>query len=351
MGGYVRVETKVGIINNKKRICLYFQYNPTIINLIKQIEGRKWSASNKFWHIPYQENAIKILNEQFKGKLEFNKKVEVPAEYIDTLNKLDYSEPTIKSYQNHFKLFLRYYADIKPENINPKQIRKYIVYLVETKQYSASSQNNAINAIRFYYTKVLGLELEEFYTPRPHRTKSIPKILNEKEVALILKNLSELREKCMVFLVYSAGLNPSEIIYLKPKNIDSQKMKIFINSAKKDKDRYVVLADKLLILLREYFQKYKPKEWLFESNPGKQYSKRRLQKAFQIAVKKSGINKPATLTILKNSFAVHLIEKGVDIRYIQQMLGHKYSKTTMKYLKVSKRDLKSIKSPLDSLEI
>ena len=155
----------------------------------------------------------------------------------------------------------------------------------------------------------------------------------------------------MIFLIYSAGLTPSEITYIKLKDIDPKKMQIFISSAKGDKDRFVVLSKKLLVLLREYYKKYKPKEWLFEGNYGKQFSKRTIQKVFKNAVIKSGINKPATLTILKNSFAVHLIEKGVDIRYIQKMLGHKSSKTTMKYLKVSKRDLSVIKSPLDNLDL
>ncbi len=348
------VKMKEACINGQKRIALLFDYDKDTIELIKQIEGRKWSASNKFWHIPYQENAIQKLNEQFKGRLKFieqKKTSEFPPEYLETLKLKDYSEPTIKTYLNNFRLFLKHYPDIEPAEISPDQIREYIIYLVENKKYSVSSQNNAINAIRFYYTKVLGQELEDFYAPRPHKPKSTPKVLNEQEVAAILKNVTDLRDKCMVFLVYSAGLTPSEIIYLKPEDINSSSMKIYISSAKGDKDRNVVLADRLLVLLREYFKKYKPKEWLFESSPGRQYSRRNLQKSFQNAVKKSGISKPATLTILKNSFAVHLIEKGVDIRYIQQMLGHKHSKTTMKYLKVSKRDLKTIKSPLDSLDV
>jgi integrase/recombinase XerD len=275
----------------------------------------------------------------------------IPPEYLATLISLNYSEPTIKSYRLHFQRFLKFYPTTKPENISQEQLREYIVYLVNEKKYSSSSQNNAINAIRFYYIKVLHREIEDFYLPRPRKAKINPLILNEKEVSIILKSITDLREKAMIFLIYSAGLSPSEIIYLKPDQIDSKNMKIFISSSKGNKDRYVVLAEKLLFLLREYFMKYKPKDWLFESYQGKQYSKRNLQKAFQAAVKKSGINKTATLTILKNSFAVHLIEKGVDMRYIQQMLGHKHVKTTMKYLRVSKRDLKAITSPLDNLDI
>ena len=116
-------------------------------------------------------------------------------------------------------------------------------------------------------------------------------------------------------------------------------------------EKVVVETKKILNLLREYFRQYKPQKWLFERSTGIQFPKRTIQKYFQKAVIESGINKPATLTILKNSFAIHLIEKGVDIRYIQQMLGHKNSKTTMKYLKVSKRDLSVIQSPLDNLDV
>ncbi|MBN1326804.1 MAG: site-specific integrase [Candidatus Cloacimonetes bacterium] len=349
-----RIEFKECFIEEQKRIALLFDYDIEIIEMVKQIEGRKWSVSSNFWHIPYREKADQYLNAMFTGKLEFyehNKKPEFPPEYLKTLKLKNFSEATIKTYLNNFRLFMKHFPKSNPTEITHEQIREYIIFLVEKKKYSPSAQNNAINSIRFYYTQVLSQELEDFYAPRPHKPKSIPKILNEQEVAAVLQHVTDLRDRCMIFLIYSAGLTPSEIIYLKPQDLDSRKMKIFISSASGDKDRYVVLADKLLTILRNYFKIYKPEVWLFESFPGKQYSRRKLQKSFQNAVKISGITKPATLTILKNSFAVHLLEKGVDIRYIQQMLGHKHSKTTLKYLKVSKRDIKAIKSPLDDLEI
>jgi len=276
---------------------------------------------------------------------------DIVMKYLRAMKLHNYNESTIITYKQHFQQFLKFFEYSKPDEIPFGEIRQYILYLIEEKKYSASSQNNAINAIKLYYNKVINREIDDFYLPRPRRAKTIPKILNEQEVSKILKNINNLRNKCMVFLIYSAGLSPSEVTYLKIANIDSNKMKIFISSAKGDKDRYVILAEKILNLLREYFKMYKPTEWLFESKPGQRYSKRSLQKSFQIAVKKSGIIKPATLSILKNSFAVHLLEKGVDVRYIQQMLGHKHSKTTMRYLRVSKRDLSAIKSPLDDLDV
>ena len=273
------------------------------------------------------------------------------SEYIETLELMGYNESTIITYRQYFQQFLIFFENTDPEEIPLEKIRQYILYLVEDRKYSTSAQNNAINAIKFYYNKVLQCEIDDFYVPRPHRAKTIPKILNEQEVSLILKNITDLRYKCMIFLIYSAGLSLSEIQYLKPEHIDSKNMKIFISSAKGDKNRFVILSEKILDLLRKYFRNYKPREWLFESKPGIHYSKRNLQKAFKAAVKKSGIIKPATLSILKNSFAVHLLEKGVDVRYIQKLLGHKHAKTTMKFLRVSKRDLHAIISPLDNLDI
>ncbi len=274
-----------------------------------------------------------------------------PSEYIETLKLKNYSVPTIKTYKQHFNRFLRYFKGIEPEKISSNQIREFILYLVRERKYSVSSQHNAINAIKFYYNEILKREIDDYYLPRPKKEKKLPQVLNEREVSKILKCIKDLRDRCMIFLIYSAGLTPSEVTYIKVKDIDSNEMKIFISSAKGDKDRFVVLSSKVLNLLREYYKIYHPVEWLFEKTKGVQYSKRNLQKAFQSAVLKSGISKPANLTILKNSFAVHLIEKGVDIRYIQQMLGHKHSKTTMRFLKVSKRDLSVIQSPLDNLDV
>ena len=344
-----------------KRIALILNYDKDIINSIKQINGRRWSTSDKFWHIPYKDNYLDLLNKQFEGDINFvivdnknsNKNIDVnlPTEYIETLKLKNYSKPTIKTYRQHIIRFLKYYSYIDPKGISNEQIREFILFLVKEKHYSTSSQNQAINAIKLYYKEVLKKEIEDFYLPRPKREKRLPKVLSESEVSNILKCIENVRDKCMIFLIYSAGLTPSEVTFIKVKDVDSEKMRIFISSAKGDKDRNVILSKKLLKLLREYYKKYKPEKWLFESYPGKQYSKRKLQKSFQIAVQKSKITKPATLTILKNSFAVHLIEKGVDVRFVQQMLGHKHSKTTMKYLKVSKRDLSVIQSPLDNLDV
>ena len=359
------IKTKVISLYDEKRIALIFSYDEESILLVKQIKGRKWSDSDKFWHIPYSENYLKKLNSRFGSKLEFIESVDIeqkpvikkkaaitiPSEYIETLKLKNYSDPTIKSYRLHFKRFLNYYNGTKLEDINYEQIRKYLLYLVEEKKYSTSAQNQAINSIKFYYEKVLGKPVEKYYVPRPRKEKKLPEVLSEEEVTKILKQIKNLKHKCIIYLIYSAGLRLTEVVHLKISDIQSDRKQIFIRSAKGNKDRYALLSDIILEMLREYYQIYKPRIWLFEGKPGEQYSGRSIQIIFKRAVKNSGIIKHATIHTLRHSFATHLLEHGTDLRYIQELLGHKSSKTTEIYTHITHTAKNKIVSPLDNLNL
>ena len=357
----MKVETRECNIGDKKRIALIFPYNDSIISLVKQIEGRKWSASRKFWHIPFHENFLTELNKQFEGKLEFveqkteiNKKQiksKIPPEYLETLKLKNYSQATIKTYRLHFQRFLKYYSEIQLEDITHEQIRKYLLYLVQEKHYSTSAQNQAINSIKYYYEKVLGKPVEKYYVPRPRKEKKLPEVLSEEEVTRILKQIKNLKHKCIIYLIYSAGLRLTEVVHLKITDIQSDRRQIFIRSAKGNKDRYVILSDTILKLLREYYKEYKPTIWLFENQPGIQYSRRSVQKIFRKAVENSGVKKHATIHTLRHSFATHLLEHGTDLRYIQELLGHKSSRTTEIYTHITHTAKNKIVSPLDILDI
>ncbi len=355
------IKTEIHNIRNEKRIALMFDYDEEIIALVKQIKGRKWSSSNKFWHIPFTENFLENLNNRFHGTLEFREikpknikkpiKNQFPPEYIETLKLRNYSAPTIKTYRLHFQRFLKYYSDTKLKHITHEQIRQYLLYLVEVKKYSTSAQNQAINSIKFYYEKVLGNPIEKYYVPRPRKEKKLPEVLSEEEVTRILKQIKNLKHKCIIYLIYSAGLRLTEVVHLRIADIHSDRKQIFIRSAKGNKDRYGILSDTVIDLLRKYYKKYKPQYWLFEGKPGEQFSRRAIQKFFKTAVLKSKINKPATIHTLRHSFATHLLEHGTDLRYIQELLGHKSSKTTEIYTHVSRTARNKIKSPLDNLEL
>ena len=339
-------------IDSENRIALIFDYDTEIIAIVKQIMGRKWSKERRFWHIPCQEEIIINLKRKYGDKFDIRIKNEsILEQFIVAMTEKNYSDSTIKTYRQYLQRFLNFFPTTKIENITSQQIREYLLYLIEKKKYSTSAQNQVVNAIGLYYREVLKRSLDKSCLIRPRREKKLPKTITENDVKMIFRQIDDLRTKCMAFFIYSAGLTPSELTYLKISDIDSTAKKVFISSRLGDKDRTVILSEKLLYLLRSYFKKYQPKYWLFEQAPKIQFSKNIFQKKLQIAVRKSGINKEANATILKNSFASHLIEKGIDIRFVQQILGHKNSKTTMRYLQVSKRDFTAITSPLDDLDL
>ncbi len=184
---------------------------------------------------------------------------------------------------------------------------------------------------------------------RPRSEKKLPTVLSEQEVGNLLNATENLKHKTILMLCYSAGLRLSELINMKIKDIDSSRMQVRIKQAKGKKDRYSLLSVKLLQVLREYFKKYKPKEWLFEGATGGLYSARSIQLIMHDATLKAGITKKVSVHTLRHSFATHLLENGTDLRYIQSLLGHESSKTTEVYTHITTKGFDQIKSPLDKL--
>ncbi|MCK9400098.1 MAG: tyrosine-type recombinase/integrase [Bacteroidales bacterium] len=226
-----------------------------------------------------------------------------------------------------------------------------MLYLIEHRDISISYQNQSINAIKFYYEQVLGRLVKSYHIQRPRRERKLPNVLSEEEVQMILNNTDNLKHKAILSLIYSAGLRRSELINLQPTDIDSKRMYVIIRGGKGNKDRYSILSEKVLILLRKYFRKYKPFNWLFEGQFGGQYSASSIQNILKNAVAKARIKKKVTVHTLRHCFATHLLEHGVDLRYIQELLGHKNAKTTEIYTHITQRGLGKIKSPLDNLDI
>lgn len=244
-----------------------------------------------------------------------------------------------------------YYKDLDPEKITEEQIREYLLYLIEQRDVSISYQNQSINAIKFYYEQVLGRPVQTYYIQRPKKERTLPNVLSEEEVLSIIKCAENLKHRAMLSLIYSSGLRLGEMINLKLHDIDSKRMLIIVKQGKGKKDRVTLLSVKILHLLREYFKKYKPRDYLFEGQFGEQYSSTSVQKVFRMAKQKAGIRKKATVHTLRHSFATHLLERGTDLRYIQSLLGHQSAKTTEIYTHITKRGLDKITSPLDNLEL
>ncbi|MEZ4888726.1 MAG: tyrosine-type recombinase/integrase [Chitinophagales bacterium] len=353
------------------------------VKAIKTVVGRMWHPEQKFWTVPYTKDTLTKLQGLFGSELEltFRPKTTIPDSYTappkkekpkakkkakeklplkhpEALIALEqqlmlkrYSFATIKSYKSHFSLFLLQYNDTKPEDISEQQIIEYILQQIEERKISESTQNSIINSIKFYYESVLNNPRKVYKIPRPKKPKQLPNVLSEQEVVELIRVVDNLKHKCILLLIYSAGLRRSEVINLKVKDIQKARNCVFVKGAKGKKDRYTLLSEKVLGYLREYYKQEKPVDWLFEGQYGGQYSPTSVQKIFTAAKLKSKVNSYATVHTLRHSFATHLLERGVDLRYIQKLLGHDSIKTTEIYTHITKKGMEKLQSPLDNLDI
>jgi len=237
-----------------------------------------------------------------------------------------------------------------PEELGSEEVIDYIEYLTDVRKVSVSYRNQTISALKFLYRKVLRRPLIIEELPRPKKERKLPTVLSKDEVTRLLDSVRNRKHRAILMLVYSAGLRESEVVRLKLEDIDVERRLIHIKGSKGRKDRYTLLSSVALEALRDYYRFYRPRKWLF---PGKRkdrhISARTVQKVVTAAGKRAGIRKKLTTHTLRHSFATHLLENGTDLRYIQELLGHKSSKTTQIYTHVNRKDLARIVSPLDRI--
>lgn len=263
-----------------------------------------------------------------------------------------YSQSTIKTYLNEMAQLLSLLKDTSADTLTTDHLKRYLVFCFEKLLLKENTLHSRINALKFYYEQVLGREKFFWEIPRPKKPFILPNVLGEKEITRLFNSIKNLKHKAILFTAYSAGLRISEVVNLKLQDINSDRMQIKIVAAKGKKDRYVNLSPVLLDILRSYIKRaeLRPSVYLFESEiPGEPYSSRSAQKVFQRARDLAGIRRDITFHSLRHSFATHLLEKGIDIRFIKDILGHFSIKTTQRYAHVSKEKLIQINSPLDDL--
>ncbi len=263
-----------------------------------------------------------------------------------------YSPSTIKTYLNEMAQLLRTIHPFSADALTPEHLRRYLVYCHEKLKLSENTLYSRINALKFYYEQVLFREKFFYEIPRPKRPLLLPKLLNEKELSALFNALGNRKHKAMLFTAYSAGLRVSEIVNLKIAHIDSGRMQILVANAKGKKDRYVNLSPVLLDILRQYIKSFQPRPRIFLFESGQTYDAypaRTVQQIFSNAKRIAGIRKEVGIHSLRHSFATHLLDKGTDIKYIKDLLGHFNIRTTERYLHVSKRQLVNIASPFDDL--
>lgn len=267
------------------------------------------------------------------------------------LKEKRYSIHTINSYLSHLKLFFKYCGDKDPAEISDKETGSFMHDFIVTNKYSASFQNQAISAIKIYYEINGGKEINSSGFERPRRSRSLPKVFSKEEVMQIFNATRNSKHKLILWLVYSCGLRRSEVINIRLTDLDTSRGTLHIREGKGNVDRMVPIAEKIWDKIRSYLKSYKPVEYLFEGQKGGRYSVESVYNVFKQSLRKAGINKEVGIHSLRHSYATHLHESGLDIRFIQELLGHKSTRTTEIYTHVSRRDLINIKSPIEDMDI
>jgi site-specific recombinase XerD len=237
------------------------------------------------------------------------------------------------------------------EQFDSDKVNSYHQHLIQEKGYSSTTLNQSVSAIKLYYQKVLKRDMVFDEVLRPKRERELPKVWSPEQVTRILKQVENVKHKALLSLIYGGGLRVGEVLNLTLADINSETMRIRIIQGKGKKDRYTLLSERSLEMLRTYARAYKPKNYLFEGQFGGKYSSTSVAKVLNMAIEKAGVPKVGSVHSLRHSFATHLLEAGVDIRYIQELLGHYSSKTTEIYTHVSNKYLSGIKSPMDTLHI
>lgn len=386
-------------------IGIYFEKNGQMQSAIQKQAGCKWSRTNSCWYVSCTGENYRRLKSAFENKAELeitelkkfllekrknnpvlasanqNKPVlkteiknntatrtkhsakhnyhTISRENTDALQKFNqhlalkaYSQSTIRTYENEFRRFLHTIKDKPASEFSVSRLKDYFQYCYRKLHLSENTLHSRINALKFYYEQVLGREKFFWEIPRPKKHLILPKVLGEEELRRLFAAANNLKHKAILFTAYSAGLRVSEVINLRLQDIDRERKQLFIYCSKGKKDRYVALSPLLLDVLESYYKIWTPKptNYLFESNEqGEAYSIRSAQVIFHNAKQKAGISKTISFHGLRHSFATHMLEKGVDVKYIKEILGHFNIKTTERYLHVKRETLINIVSPLDAL--
>lgn len=367
------------LIDKKKQIGLKFEYNETLAQILKgnqdfvwsnyynmfycknsrknidwiyQIfKGIAWINSQSFFQKKYKgRNTIPDTIEEYRNRVKIKGVRYCPEEFYDKLENKHYALNTSKTYISMFEKFMNAHKNKALINIDDREITNYLKFL-RLEGRSNSYINSMINSIKFYYETVKGMPNRFYDVDRPIKRKTLPKVISLQEVEAIINCTYNIKHKCIITLLYSAGLRRSELLNLKITDVDSKRMVITVRDGKRNKDRQTLLAPELLTLLRKYYKEYRPKKYLFEGQFGEQYSATSVGKVLARSATRAGIIKRVTPHMLRHSFATHLLENGTDLRYIQELLGHNSTLTTEIYTQVALNSIKNIESPVKLLNL
>ena len=335
---------------------------------LSQFTDRRYSKRLRCFYIRYTAEALKDLHSVLCTHDEIKLQgfddscslldaplakhaVIIPPTYADKLVRMRYSKATYDNYMIQFRMFLMHIHPTPVEQVNERIVHSYMLYLVNEKKVSPATQNQAINAIKFYLEQVMEGERRVYYTERPRKEWKLPVVLSNDEVKTLFYHTDNVKHRAIMFLFYSSGLRMSELLHLKWIDLDPGRKLIYVRCGKGKKDRRTILSPLAYDYLTHYKGIYSTNEWVFEGVRGGPYTARSVNNMIKRNARRAGIEKNISAHTLRHSFATHMLEGGADLRYIQALLGHESSKTTERYTHITQTGLDKLHSPLDVLMV
>jgi integrase/recombinase XerD len=372
------------------RIALKFSYDNELIRIVKELPDAHWSAGNKYWHFSDSPDVISLLLKAFSGKanvdyssiktnlaekirlkkeeeekqrIEINSfRVGVRLPLLSKTGEADiekyrrwmeanrYPDSTIQTYTSMMEKFLRFMSPKEARECTSEDLIRMINEFILPNRLSYSFQNQMISSVKKFYGNIYKSVIDPGKLDRPRSRHRLPNVLSKEDVKKIVTVLANEKHRVMLSLIYACGLRRSELLELIPSDIERGRMLLRIRQSKGFKDRIVPLSERSIGMLNSYIEHYKPVKYLFEGQwPGEMYSASSLEKVLKNACKRAGLRKEVSLHWLRHSYATHLLESGTDIKFIQELLGHKSSRTTEIYLHITTKSLQKIRSPFDDL--
>lgn len=332
---------------NGRFLLVRFSYDRAAYDWVRALPKAKWNPEKKLWVLPFSEEVLERFLSLKNSKIDFEGELEL-VPWVRRLRLSNASRRTIRSYHSNLLSFLKW-SGKNPKEISKQDVHSFLEFSFLEKRQSSATISAKIQSLNSYFGAFLGKPWFKDL-PRPKREEKLPDILSTLEVSKILNAPNNSKHRLLLAFCYASGLRVSELVFLKPKDIDEKRKTVKIREGKGKKDRFTMLSQTCQSLWEEFRSSHPFEEWVFPGqDPSKPIHVRTAEKIFENAKKKAGIKKDVSIHSLRHAFATHLLEAGTNIKHIQFLLGHKNVRTTEIYARVSQVRVTKIESPLDLL--